>query len=57
MKVIKAIVFAVIIPLGVFMFIYGGGDDSPGGQGLGLLMVVGGSWGLIRMKRKKSEVG
>ncbi len=52
MKLIKTIGFAVLIPLGVFMFVYGGGDDSPGAQGLGLLMVIGGSWGLILMRRK-----
>lgn len=55
MRVIKMIGFAVLIPLGVFMFIYGGGDDSPGAQGLGLLMVIGGSWGLIRMSKKKTD--
>ncbi len=35
------------------MFIYGGYDDSPGGQGLGLLLVIGGVVGLAKSKRKR----
>jgi hypothetical protein len=32
------------------MFIYGGYDDSPGGQGLGLLLVI---IGIIGLKKNK----
>lgn len=38
---------------GVFFFIYGGYDDSPGAQGLGLLVVIGGFVGVIKNWRKK----
>ncbi len=35
------------------MVIYGGYDDSPGGQLLGAMAFAGGIYGLIRMRRKK----
>jgi len=34
------------------MFIYGGYDDSPGAQGIGVLTVIGGIVGLIKRKKK-----
>lgn len=34
------------------MFVYGGYDDSPGGQGLGLLAVIFGAVSIIRIRRK-----
>ena len=43
------------ILFGVFMFIYGGYDDSPGGQLLGLLVFIFGIIGLIKSKKKRSE--
>jgi hypothetical protein len=50
---IKRILFSVIeILLGTFMFIYGGYDDSPGGQLLGIVMVFFGIVGIIKSKKK-----
>ncbi len=40
-KKIKIAFLVLLIPLGIFLFIYGGYDDSPGAQGLGLLVVIG----------------
>ena len=41
---LKKIIFAILITLtliiGVFLFVYGEYDDSPGGQLLGLVMIV-----------------
>jgi len=41
---LKKIIFAISITLaliiGVFLFVYGEYDDSPGGQLLGLVMIV-----------------
>lgn len=49
----KRIIYSVLaILFGVFMFVYGGYDDSPGGQGLGLLAVVLGIVGIIKRKKK-----
>jgi hypothetical protein len=56
MKKIKLLCFALAIPFGVFMFVYGEIDDSPGGQLLGLLAVIIGVVGLIRSKKKASNV-
>ncbi len=47
--------FILAILLGVFMFIYGEYDDSPGGQLLGLLAVIIGIVGLIKSKKKTSN--
>lgn len=39
--------FALNILLGVFMFVFGGADDSPGAQLLGLVVVIVGIYGLV----------
>lgn len=49
---LKIALFILLILFGIFMFIYGGWDDSPGAQGLGLLIVVGSIYGLIKNKKK-----
>lgn len=36
---------------GVFMFIFGGYDDSPGAQGLGLLIFIIGVVGLVKNRK------
>ncbi len=38
------------VEFGIFMFVYGGYDDSPGAQGLGLLMVISGVVSAIKNK-------
>ena len=43
------------ILFGVFMFVYGEIDDSPGGQGLGLIAVIIGVVGIIKSKKKVSN--
>ncbi|OGM94854.1 hypothetical protein A2524_00145 [Candidatus Wolfebacteria bacterium RIFOXYD12_FULL_48_21] len=44
--------FILVIVAGMGMFVYGGYDDSPGGQGLGLLMVIAGIAGIVKVKGK-----
>ncbi|MGB0757059.1 MAG: hypothetical protein ACPGO5_01245 [Patescibacteria group bacterium] len=39
MKVIKFLLSIFIVALGVFMFVYAGYDDSPGGQLIGVVVV------------------
>lgn len=53
MKIIKIILFILAVLFGIFLFIYGGYDDSPGAQGLGLLIVIGGIVGIIKNKKIK----
>ncbi|HRH22456.1 MAG TPA: hypothetical protein PLB51_00485 [Candidatus Paceibacterota bacterium] len=44
---------AILLMLfGVFVFVYGGYDDSPGAQGLGLLIVISSIVYIVRSKRK-----
>lgn len=43
-------IFAILF--GAFMFVYGGIDDSPGGQLLGVLAVIIGIVGVIKSKKK-----
>lgn len=48
----RMLYFVLAILFGVFMFVYGEYDDSPGGQLIGVLAVIIGIVGLIRSKKK-----
>ncbi|MFA6394251.1 MAG: hypothetical protein WCW25_05315 [Patescibacteria group bacterium] len=52
-KNIKIILFILAILLGVFLIVFGGYDDSPGAQGLGLILIIAGVVVMIRGKKKK----
>ncbi len=52
MKIIKIILFILAILFGTFLFIYGGYDDSPGAQGLGLLVVISGIVSIVKNRKK-----
>ncbi len=44
--------FAILIIIGGgTLFVFGGYDDSPGAQGLGLLFVISGIWRLYNRRR------
>lgn len=43
------------ILFGAFLFVFGGYDDSPGAQLLGLLLVIGGIVGTIKSRKKDSN--
>jgi len=47
----KILYFVFAILFGVFMFIYGEFDDSPGGQLIGLIAFIIGIVGLIANKK------
>ncbi len=49
----KILFYTFEIILGVLMFIYGGYDDSPGGQFLGLVAIAFGVVSLIRGRVSK----
>lgn len=51
-KSIKLVSFIFLILFGIFFFIYGGYDDSPGAQGLGVLAVISGIIGIIKNQKK-----
>lgn len=48
----KTVLFVLLIPLGIFLFIFGEYDDSPGGQLLGVIMSIIGIIGIIRNNKK-----
>ncbi len=50
----KAKIFFSILAIlfGVFIFVYGGHDDSPGAQLLGVIVVIGGIIGIIKSNTK-----
>jgi drug/metabolite transporter (DMT)-like permease len=52
MNVPKLIISILAITFGIFMIVYGEMDDSPGGQGLGLIAVIFGIVGMVKGKRK-----
>lgn len=56
MKTIKLLLFILAIPIGVFLFVYGEYDDSPGGQLFGLVLALIGIVGIImRIKEQKEN--
>ena len=52
MKLKKLLYLIPLILFGIFVFVYGGYDDSPGAQGLGFVMVVFGIIGIVKKKKK-----
>lgn len=48
----RILYFIFTILFGVFMWVYGGYDDSPGAQLIGLILFIVGLVGLIRNKKK-----
>ena len=52
-KKIKIAFSILAILFGAFIFVYGGYDDSPGAQLLGVLAVIGGIVGIVKSKKKR----
>jgi len=55
MNKIRILYSILAILIGIFMFIYAGVDDSPGGQLIGVIVVILGIVGLIKSKKKTSN--
>jgi len=53
MNYIKLLLSVLAIAFGIFLVIYGGYDDSPGAQGLGLLIITSAVF-YILINRKKN---
>lgn len=49
---IKLLIFVLIMLFGVFMIVYGEYDDSPGGQLLGLVLVIISIVGVVKAVKK-----
>jgi hypothetical protein len=48
----RVLISILTILFGAFLVVYGGYDDSPGAQLLGLLVVIGGIVGVIKSRKK-----
>lgn len=55
MKKSRLVYSLLAILFGVFMVIYGGYDDSPGAQFLGLVLVILGVLGITKMRKKSTQ--
>ena len=55
MNKIKIAYPILAISFGIFMFVYGGWDDSPGAQLLGVLAVIFGVVSIVKSRNKTSE--
>jgi len=56
MNKIKILLFVLFMLAGAFLFVFGGYDDSPGAQGLGLVLIVAVIAIMIRRKKKNSQL-
>ncbi len=54
-KVLKILFSILAILFGIFIFVYGEYDDSPGGQLLGVIMAVGGIVGIVKSRKKNGQ--
>ena len=52
MNVWRLVYSALAIVFGVFLVIYGGMDDSPGAQLLGVVIVILGIVGIVKSKKR-----
>ncbi len=52
MNKIKILGFILLILFGIFMFVYGEYDNSPGGQLLGFLSALVGIIGIIKNRKR-----
>ena len=55
MKVGYVLGAVVAILLGAFLFVYGGYDDSPGAQLLGVVVAALGIVGIVRSRKKRVD--
>ena len=51
MTIVKILGSLLALALGIFLVVFGEGDDSPGAQLLGLLIALAGIWSLIKIGR------
>ena len=55
MQLIKIIGLLAAVLFGVFLIIFGEQDDSPGAQGLGLILALTGAWNICIQRRKNKH--
>ncbi|MFA5048122.1 MAG: GGIII-like transmembrane region-containing protein [Patescibacteria group bacterium] len=55
-KYIKIIFSVLVILFGLFLIIFGGHDDSPGAQGLGLILIITTIVIVVRSRKKNNTL-
>ncbi len=55
MKYVLALIAVLAVAIGVMAIVYGGADDSPGGQLIGAAFVVGGGVLGVRTVRRSAR--
>lgn len=51
MHIFKITGFVLLVFLGIFFVVFGGYDDSPGAQGIGLIVALFGVWKIYKGMR------
>lgn len=52
----RMLYFILAILVGVFLFIYGGIDDSPGGQMIGILIIIASIAGILKSNKMVIDI-
>lgn len=52
MNILGITISIIAILFGIFMVVYGGLDDSPGAQLLGVVAIIGGVVGIFKSRKK-----
>lgn len=52
-KPIRLALSALAVAFGIFMFFFGGYDDSPGAQLLGVVLAALGVWGFYKARKNR----
>lgn len=55
MKLLKLLVYIIAVVIGLLMFIYAGVDDSPGGQLIGVVVVLTSIIFLLRERKNNKN--
>jgi len=53
-KYLKIILYSLLILFGMFLFVYGEYDDSPGAQLIGVIVAIVGIVSIIKIQRKNA---
>jgi hypothetical protein len=46
MRILKIGCLVLVVMFGIFLVVFGEKDDSPGAQGLGLILTLAGAWNI-----------
>lgn len=56
MRLVRKLIPVLVIAFGIFLFVYGERDDSPGAQGLGLIIATFAIVALVRRTKRTPTI-